>query len=78
MRFYIAFTFGGRFAMSTMSVCSTAFEKRGPMGVQSVHTHMSTISFYPGWHIFPLTQETLDVIYHHDAHRALRAVRKHL
>lgn len=25
----------------------------------------------------PLTQETLDVIYHYDTHWALRAVRKH-
>ena len=31
----VKFTFGGRFAMSTMRVCSTAFEKRGPTGVQS-------------------------------------------
>jgi hypothetical protein len=35
-------TFGGRFAMRTMRVCSTALEKRGPTGVQSVqqHTHI--------------------------------------
>ena len=27
---------------------------------------------------FLLTQETLDVVYYHDAHRAFRAVREHL
>ena len=32
-------TLGGRFAMSTMRVCSTALEKRGPTGVQSVHVN---------------------------------------
>ena len=36
--------------MSTMRVCSTAFEKRGPTGVQSVHVILDiTGPFREGW-----------------------------
>src|SRR6266702_5349527 len=39
-------TFGGRFAMSTVRVCSTALEKRGPTGAQSAHEFIHHVSAF--------------------------------
>ena len=66
--------------MSTMRVCSTALEKRGPTGVQSANEFVRQVSAFgrATGSSASLTQETLDVVHYHDAHRAFRAVREYL
>lgn len=62
MRFRLVYqlTFGGRFAMSTMSVCNTAFENRGPTGVQSKRRSMlSTTTTLIG--LFELSANTFEI-----------------
>ena len=61
--------------MRTMRVCSTAFENRGPTGVQSAIT---SVTYNRLVRRLLLTQETLDVVYYYDAHGAFGAVGKDL